>query len=212
MASREEKHVGVWRPTREGKERVAAIFFHEKVERLRLQPTATSVHLTVPATIQLRLGQSTWPPMLTDLRAVISLKSHSAGTIEVGVARDENYYISKVPEGTHEAEFVWRDALAGLIFVEKNRGDAGPVFEIELKGELCYVVKCKEWFLDEPGKFRMGDSAAEVRTRPAQAFSERVEISYPAEVWGRMTQEAFEASRDNPLLALQSLLPFLTGR
>jgi hypothetical protein len=57
----------------------------------------------------------------------------------------------------------------------------------------------------------MEDSVADVCTRPAQAFSERVEISYPAEVWARMIREAFQASYDNPLLSLQSLLPFLTG-
>jgi hypothetical protein len=211
MASKEEKHVGVWRPTSQGKERIGAIFFHEKIEKLDLKSTATNVHLKIPATIELRLGESTWPPMLTNLRAVIRLRISSGDLIEVGMARDENYYISKVPEGTHEAEFIWRDALAGLIYIEKTRGNAAPVFEIQLKGELCYVVKCKVWYPDEPGKFRMGDSPADVRTRPMQALTERVEISYPGEVWARMIQEAFEASHDNPLLTVQSLLPFLTG-
>jgi hypothetical protein len=211
MASKEEKHVGVWRPTRQGKERIAAIFFHEKIEKLGIKSTATNINLKIPATIELRLGESTWPPMLTHLRAIINLRSSSGDTIEVGMARDENYYISKVPEGSHEAEFILRDALAGLIYIEKNRGNIQPVFQIELKGELCYIVKCKEWFPSESGKFRLEDSPANVRTWPAQSFSERVEISYPSEVWAKMIQEAFEASRDNPLLTLQSLLPFLTG-
>lgn len=211
MASKEEKHIGVWRPTREGKERIGAIFFHEKVEKLDLKGTATNVNLKIPSTIELRLGQSHWPPMLTNMRAVISLNSPSVGTIEVGMARDENYYISKNPEGSHEAEFIWRDALAGLIFIEKNRGDSQPVLHIELKGELCYVVKCKEWWPNDPGTVRVGESHAEVRTRPMQNFSEQVEISYPGEVWAKMIQEAFKISQDNPLLALQSLIPFLMG-
>jgi len=211
MASKEEKHIGVWRPTREGKERIGAIFFHEKVEKLDLKGTATNVNLKLPSTIELMLGQSRWPPMLTNLRAVISLKSPSAGMIEVGMARDENYYISKNPEGSHEAEFIWRDALAGLIFIEKNRGDSQPVLHIELIGEICYIVKCKEWWPNDSGTVRVGESHAEVRTRPMQNFSGQVEISYPGEVWAKMIQEAFKISQDNPLLALQSLIPFLIG-
>jgi hypothetical protein len=211
MASKEEKHIGVWRPTRQGKERIGAIFFHEKVEKLDIKSTATNVHLKIPATIELSLGQSTWPPMLTNLRAIISLRLSSGSTIEIGMARDENYYISETPEGTHKAEFIWRDALAGLIYIEKNRGDTGLVLQIELQGELCYVVNCKVWYPDEPGKFRMGESPADVRTQPRQALTGLVEISYPDEVWAKMIQEAFEASQDNPLLTVQSLLPFLTG-
>lgn len=114
-------------------------------------------------------------------------------------------------EGTHEAKFIWRDALAGLIFIEKHRGDDGPVLQIELNGELCYVVKCKEWWPDEPGRFRMGDTSADVRTQPTRSVREQVEVSYPGQVWAKMIQEASELSQDNPLLALQSLLPFLTG-
>jgi hypothetical protein len=211
MASKEAKHIGVWRPTREGKERIGAIFFHEKIEFLDLTGTATNVNLKIPSTIELMLGKSRWPPMLTNMRAVISLKSPSAGMIEVGMARDENYYISKNPEGSHEAELIWRDALAGLIFIEKNRGDSQPVLHIELKGEICYVVKCKEWWPNDSGTVRVGESHAEVCTRPMQNFSEQVEISYPGEVWAKMIQEAFKVSKDNPLLALQSLIPFLMG-
>lgn len=214
MASREEKHVGMWRPTRDGRERIAAIFFHEKVEKLSLQRTATNVHLTIPSTIELRLGQSTWLPMLTNLRATISLSSPSIGTIEVGVARDENYYISKTPEGLHEAGFIWRDALAGLIFIEKNRGDGRPMLQIRLEGEICYVAKCKEWWSSESGQIRVGDSPVDVRTPPVEMIWQpnHVEVSYPSDAWAKMIQEAFEASQDNPLLALQSLLPFLMGR
>src|ERR1700742_5118619 len=168
MASREEKNVGVWRPTRDyGRERIAAIFFHENVEKLSLQRTATNVNLKIPSTINLRLGQSTRPPMLTGLRATISLISPSVSTIEVGLARDKNYYISKNPEGSHAAEFIWRDALAGLIFIERNRGDATPVLQIRVEGELCYIVQCKEWWSSESGQIRVGDNPVSARTPPA---------------------------------------------
>lgn len=213
MAFKEEKHVGVWRPTGEGRERIAAILFHEKVEKLSLQPTATNVNLTIPSTIELRLGQSMRPPMLTNLRATISLKSPSVGTIDVGVARDENYYISKTPEGSHEAEFIWRDALAGLIFIEKKRGDGRLVLQIKLEGEICYVVQCKEWWSNESGQIRVEDSSVSARTPPVKLIWEpnNIEVTYPSDAWAKMIQEAFEATEDNPQLALQSLLPFLTG-
>jgi len=217
MASKEEKHVGVWLPYDGGKERFVAIFFPEKVEKLDLQPTATGVNLKIPSEIEVRCGRgSRGRPMATSLRATISLNSPSAGLIEVGVARDENYYIAEAKERTLEAEFVWRDALAGLIFIEKHRGDGRPVLRIDLDGELCSVVKCKEWWPNEPGTYRSGETYAEARTRPLQRIGKygdpsHVEVSYPGEVWAKMIQEAFEASRDNPLLALQSLLPFLTG-
>lgn len=66
------------------------------------------------------------------------------------------------------------------------------------------------------GTYRSGETYAEARTRPLQRISKsgdrsHVEVSYPGEVWAKMIKEAFEASQDNPLLALQSLLPFLTG-
>jgi hypothetical protein len=212
MASKEEKHVGVWQSTTNGKERVAAIFFPEKVEKLEVRRTATNVNLILPSEILLRCGtKSTWRPMLTELRATLSLNYPSVGIMEVGVARDENYYIAGAAEKPYDADFIWRDALAGLIFIEKHRGDSPPVFQIELKGELCYVVKCQEWWPEEPGRFRMGDTSADVRTQPFQRISESVEVSYPSDVWASMIREAFEASLDNPLLALQPLLPFLTG-
>jgi predicted RNase H-like HicB family nuclease len=202
MASKEEKHIGVWRPTRQGRERIGAIFFHKKVEKLDIKSTATNVHLKIPATIELSLGQSTWPPVLTNLRAIISLRLSSGSMIEVGMARDENYYISETPEGNHKAKFIWRDAVAGLIYIEKNRGDAGPVFQIELQGELCYIVNCKQWFPDEPGKFRTGESPADVRTRSKEVLTGLIEISYLGEVWARMIRKAFEASQEVTLQRL----------
>lgn len=218
MAPEEEKNVGVWQPNNDGgQDRVAAIFFPEKVEELEIEPTATNVNLIIPSEIEVRCGSKVrWRPMLSDLRATISFNSPSAGTIEVGVARDENYYIAETQDKTHKANFVWRDALAGLIFIEKHRGDGRPVLRIDLDGELCYVVKCKEWWPDERGKVRMGETSAEVRTRPVrrisrQAHASHVEVSYPGEVWAKMIREVFEASQDSPLLALQSILPFLTG-
>lgn len=213
MAVKEEKQVRIWQPTRAGKESIGSIFFYENVDRLMLQRTATGVNLRLPSKVELGYpGEIAGRPMLSNLRAVISLKSPSGDTTEVGIARDEkNYYLAMKPVGNFDPEFIWRDALAGLIFIEKNRAGTAPVLEIELRGELCYVVQCKEWRPKESGRLQVEETSNDVRTPPVLSLHESIEISYPIDVWMRMIQEAFETSQDSPLLALQSLLPFLTG-
>ncbi|MDQ3816514.1 MAG: hypothetical protein M3362_02335 [Acidobacteriota bacterium] len=208
----EEKQVEIWRDARSGsKEKIGSIFFYENVTSLEVQRTATNLHLRIPSEIKLD-----WPkedalrPMLTNLRVVISLMDSSLGKIEVGIARDEEYRIATtMPESILQPEFIWRDALAGLIFIEKTCAGDSPTLELELHGELCYIARCKGW--DRKEVIRMHDLAIDTRTPPYQRLHGRVEVSYRSDVWTKMIQTVFEAAKDNPLLMLQPLLPFLMG-
>ncbi|MGA9994776.1 MAG: hypothetical protein WBP93_05135 [Pyrinomonadaceae bacterium] len=207
----EEKQVEIWRPTQSGSEKIGSILFYENVTGLEVKRTATNVNLRIPSEIKLDWPEETaLRPMLTNLRVIISLMDSPSGKVEVGIARDDEYRIAtKIPESILQPEFIWRDGLAGLIFIEKNRSGDSPILELELHGELCYIAKCKGWSRKEV--IRVHDPAIDTRTPPYQRIYGRVELSYRSDVWAKMIQTAFEASKDNPLLMLQPLLPFLIG-
>lgn len=209
----EEKQVKIWQSTGNGEEKVGSVVFHENVTAIELQRTATNVNLKIPSEIRL-----TWKdkdkmrPMLTNIRVLIYLKDSTGGRLEVGMARDDEHRMASTsPESILKTELIWRDSLAGLIYIEKNRTGVSPALEFELQAELCFVVRCKEWWSSKSGQIRLEDPPADVVTPPFQRVRGKVELSYPADVWSRMIQTAFEASQDNPLLVLQSLLPFLAG-
>lgn len=187
------------------------MFFYEDVTSLEVQRTATSVNVRIPSEIKLHWAeQKELAPMLTNLRATIFLKDSPLGKIEVGIARDDEYHLAtKIPESMLQPEFLWRDALAGLIFIEKNKTAEAPALEIELYGELCYAVKCKRWF--ERDVILTNDVSAVVRTPAFQRIRGRVELCYRPEVWRGMIMAVLDAARDNPLLVMQPLLPFLSG-
>lgn len=187
------------------------MFFYEDVTSLEVQRTATSVNVRIPSEIKLHWAeQKELAPMLTNLRATIFLKDSPLGEIEVGIARDDEYHLAtKIPESVLQPEFLWRDALAGLIFIEKNKTAESPALEIELYGELCYAVKCKRWF--ERDVILTNDVSAVVRTPAFQRIRGRVELCYRPEVWRGMIMAVLDAARDNPLLVMQPLLPFLSG-
>jgi hypothetical protein len=205
-----EKLIEIRRSTDTGQQKIGSILFPENLTSLEVNRTATSVNLKLPSEIRLDWTEETLCPMLSNLRVAIYLTDSRLGKIEVGMARDEEYRIAtKMPVSISEPEFIWRDALAGLIFIEKSRGGDSPVFEFELHCELSYSVKCKRWFGQDV--VLMQDAAADVRTRPFQRVHGTVKVSYPGDLWEKMIQTAFEASKDNPLFVLQPLLPFLTG-
>jgi hypothetical protein len=207
----EGKDVEIWRPTDSGQERIGCVTFHENVSSLDVRATALNVDLTIPSEIKLRWPrESELAPMFSNLRATIHLKLSPEQTIEVGTVRDDDYYLAnKAPETIRQAEFIWKDALAGLIFIENHRTSDAPTLEIELLGELSYAVKCKRWFPRE--MIMMDDVAAVVQTVPIQRVKGRVEVRYKPEVWRQMIDVAFEASIDSPLLMTQPLIPFLRG-
>jgi hypothetical protein len=187
------------------------VVFFEDVTSLEVQRTAIGVNVKIPSEIKLRWAEEKeLAPMLTNLRATIFLKDSPLGKIEVGIARDdESYLATKIPETVRHPEFLWRDALAGLIFVEKNRATESPALELELYGELCYAVRCKRWF--ERDVILSNEVPALVRTTAFQRIRGRVELCYRPEAWRGMIEAVFDASRDNPLLMMQPLLPFLSG-
>jgi hypothetical protein len=207
----ERKDVEIWRPTDSGQEKIGCVSFDENITSLDVRATALNVDLKIPSEIKL-----SWPreselaPMLNNLRATINLKLSTQQTIEVGTVRDDDYYLAtKAPETIRQAGFIWKDALAGLIFIENHRTSDSPTLEIELLGELSYAVKCKRWFPRDV--IMMDDVAAMVLTPPFQRVRGRVELRYKPEVWRQMIDVAFEASIDSPLLITQPLIPFLRG-
>lgn len=206
-----EKQIEIWRPNETGQVKAGYIVFREDVTTLEVQRTATGANIRIPSKIALfRPDAEALAPLLSNLWASISLKDPSLEKIEVGIARGDDYYLAtKIPESIRETEFLWRDALAGLMFIEKNCTVDSPVLEIELHGEFCYAVDCKRWF--EKDVAMMNEVRATVRTVPFQRIHGRVELSYPPEVWRKMIEAVLDASRDNPILMLQPLIPFLMG-
>src|SRR3977135_4272730 len=129
----DQKQVEIWRPNERGQEKIGSVFFYEDVTSLEVQRTATSVNVRIPSEIKLHWAeQKELAPSLTNRGATIFLKDSPLGKIEVGIARDDEYHLAtKIPESLLQPEFLWRDALPGLIFIEKNRTAESPVLEIE---------------------------------------------------------------------------------
>jgi hypothetical protein len=53
------------------------------------------------------------------------------------------YLVTETPETVRQPEFLCRDALAGLIFVEKNRA-RNPTLELELAGNFAMRLDVRD--------------------------------------------------------------------
>jgi hypothetical protein len=189
-----------------------SIIFDEYPTEFNIKRTATGINLKIPAVINLEWPDRNKPqPMLTNLRATVSVKTSSSEGIEIGTARDDDYYTGSIPSSNSTAELIWPDALRGLLYIEKHRLDKQPQLELFVRGELCFIVKCAE-YTEEDYRTRNQIKAYDVRTIPYRHIREIITVSYPIDVWENMMKTALGMSKDDPFLRLLPLTPFLSGK
>lgn len=124
--------------------------------------------------------------MLTNLRGtVLAGDSPSGPRLEVGRIYSDSWFTGsrhrKEDSRTlHERDdsLTWQGSFAELAVYEKFRDGRVPQLEVELRGELCYLL---------PGIHPQRD----VRSEPQQFYPHHgnVQITYPREVWIRMLQK-----------------------
>lgn len=185
-----------------------SIVFNESPPRLEIKRTAVGVDLTIPAEIKFESVEKRDPnPIVSDVRAVISMVKSPQSEIELGRAYDPDYYEVPLPQRSVPLGLVWSNVLPALVYVERNRPEIPLQLEIVVRAELSFGVLVTgaphpDYVTVEPLHYRM-------RTVPRQRIQGRVFLTYPPEVWQKMIEEAFEASRYNPYLLTEPLHRFL---
>lgn len=157
-------------------EPVGFIRFEESGEHLGCRRTATGFHITIPAYISLKLVPKDEPvPMISGLQGYIFAANSSGTTVDIGQVHDEQWHKSshwlEKPGGetTKQMNLSWRGTFADLAVCEKVREGRSPQLQIQLRGELSYIIS--------PARGDYG-----YRSEP-KMFYEGVVISYPQEVW-----------------------------
>jgi hypothetical protein len=158
------------------------VTFHENPARLHAYRTAGGFNLSLPMKLSLRLGGKGDPlPMLSNFRGEILAGDGSSTRIEVGRATwDDQFNSGWSHDGSGgmadtDVSMTWRGSFAELAYYEKLRNGGVPKFDIQLRGEMCYLV-------EEPKTGHL------VRTKPQSVYSNygSVMVAYPKEVWVEM--------------------------
>jgi hypothetical protein len=190
--------------------KVGAVIFDESPAQLNITRTATGINLTIPTEVELRWPKRDEPrPTLTNLRVVVSMRDRSGSETEICRIRDDNFYEAASPSKTSPAQLIWTDALRGLIFIEGRRAEKQAEFIIWVYGELGYIVRCAETPNPDDNRVIVHPLRYDVRTAPRVYIAERTYISYPVDIWEKMSLTAFEASQDDPYLLSLPLHSFL---
>lgn len=149
---------------------VGQIIFNDAPAQLIANRTATGFNLTIPATIELEHASSSAPcPMLSNLWGTISVDMESGAEMELGIIKDDWWYIGGKSES---AKLVWSGLISALTKYEIIRDGKSPILKIKLHGETC-------WLLPNIDKTYL------IRSGPYN-FSDKVQITYPQEVWIKM--------------------------
>lgn len=153
-------------------QRVGEILFDEAPSQFVGSRTASGFRLNIPASVILRPNTGDAPlPMVTNLRAVISVNKDPQTEFQVGVAEDLTRYFGG---GNSQANLVWTDVMPALAYIEKCRDEQRPQLKLELRAEGC-------WLLQHQSQVR-------IRTAP-QFIGGKVTLSYPKEVWIKMLRD-----------------------
>lgn len=188
-----------------------SIIFNESPPSLEIKRTAVGVDLTIPAGIKFASVEKGDPnPIVSDIRAVISMVKSPQSEIELGRAYDPDYYEVPLPQPSVPLGLVWSNVLPALVYIERNRPEIPVQLEIVVRAELSFGVLVTgaphpEYVTVQPLHYRM-------RTVPRQRIYGRVFLTYASEVWQKMIQKAFEASRHDPYLLMEPLHRFLQPR
>ncbi|MEK6304446.1 MAG: hypothetical protein AABO41_27470 [Acidobacteriota bacterium] len=154
-------------------EAVGSVSFNKSPGRLQASRIAGGFKLTLPAVVSLKTVAKDYPiPLVSDLWATLTM-GHKSSPLEVGCIEAETDYTSSessepntlVPRETH---FWWRGTFAELATVEKLRAEKPPEFQVDLWGQLSYLLP--------------SNNSYQIRTAPHQVYGQTV-ISYSKEVW-----------------------------
>lgn len=149
---------------------VGRIIFDESPNQLTANRTATGFSLSIPATVKLEHTDISKPcPMLSNLCGTISVDMESSNEMDLGIVKDDWWYIGGESES---AKLVWHGLVSALTKFEKIRDGKSPILKIRLHGEAC-------WLLPNIDKTYL------IRSGPYN-FSDKVQITYPKEVWIKM--------------------------
>ena len=149
---------------------VGCITFDKSPDRLIANRTATGFNLGIPAIVELEYTNKSKPcPMLSNLCGTISVDMESGAEMELGIIKDDWWYIGGKSES---AKLVWSGLVYALTKYEIIRDGKSPVLKIKFHGEAC-------WLLPNI------DKTCLIRSGPYN-FSDKVQITYPKEVWIKM--------------------------
>ena len=151
---------------------VGCITFDKSPDRLIANRTATGFNLSIPAIVELEYTNKSNPcPMLSNLCGTISVDIASGAEMEMelGIVKDDWWYTGGKSES---AKLVWSGLISALTKYEIIRDGKSPVLKIKFHGEAC-------WLLPNI------DKTCLIRSGPYN-FSDKVQITYPKEVWIKM--------------------------
>ena len=151
---------------------VGRIIFDESPNQLTANRTATGFNLSIPAIVELEYTNKSNPcPMLSNLCGTISVDIASGAEMEMelGIVKDDWWYTGGKSES---AKLVWSGLISALTKYEIIRDGKSPVLKIKFHGEAC-------WLLPNIDKTYL------IRSGPYN-FSDKVQITYPKEVWIKM--------------------------
>lgn len=167
------------------KERV--ISFDESPAQLHAQRTAAGFKLSLPVKIGFySVPEGAPKPMLTNLRGTLLASDSPTGSkLEIGRIYSDSWftgfrYRNENSRTLHESNdsLIWQGSLVELALYERYRDGRVPQFEIELRGEFCYLLTDAHLDRDVRGE-----------PQPFYPHNGSVQITYPREVWIRMLQK-----------------------
>lgn len=159
---------------------VGHINFNVEPNYLSATRTGAGFSLSLPAELSLNLvGEKDPKPMVSNIWGVLFTSAASGKNAEVGRLQYESWDSggwSKEPGKSvpRDIRLTWRGTFAELAVFEKLREGRPPQIQIQLWGELCYLLESNHPHL-------------QVRTHP-QRFHGDVTVKYPKEIWVQRLQ------------------------
>jgi hypothetical protein len=192
---------------------IGSIIFDEKPPSIPVIRTAQGINITIPATVELEWMNRQEPQAtLTNLRANIYCKERSGSEMYLCHIRDEEYYEAASPRSISPANFIWMDALRGLVLIEVTRSGGQPDLDIDVRGELGYIINCAETQAPGDNRIFVNPLRYAIRTAPRVRLVERITVSYSVEIWEAMVQSALGLMKDDPYMLSLPLHSFLQRR
>lgn len=154
---------------------VGHINFNVEPNYLSASRTAAGFSLSIPAQLSLNLvGKDEPRPMVSNLWCLLFASDASGASVEVGRAQYDSWVSvgwsdspgKSVPS---DIRMIWRGTFAELAVFEKLREGRPPQLQIQLWGELCYLLPSEH-------------PRHQLRT-PPQRIHGNVTVSYPKEIW-----------------------------
>jgi hypothetical protein len=159
---------------------VGHINFNVEPNYLSATRTGVGFSLSLPAELSLNLvGEKDAKPMVSNIWGLLFTSDISGKNAEVGRLQYDSWESggwSKEPGKSvpRDIRLTWRGTFADLAFFEKLREGRPPQLQIQLWGELCYLLESYHPHL-------------QVRTHP-QRFHGNVIVQYPKEIWVQKLQ------------------------